>query len=155
MLKLPNLEPNLLWIYTCAQGCLRQLAAWDAKNAASFRKGLAANANRARKFIGLYKKYDNSTENPFKYANWRTGYKWWRQRTQKEAEAVAKTGDKSILGFRKNFERETMTAPLSAAAICAYAGLYGDECAAAVAHYDYSTLCICEFFQADVVDTLP
>ena len=155
MPKLSNLEPNLLWIYTCAQGCLRQLAAWDAKNAASFRKGLVANANRARKFIGLYKKYDNSTEDPFKYANWRTGYKWWNQKTQKDAEAVAKTGDKSILGFRKNFERETMTAPLSAAAICAYAGLHKDECAAAVAHYDYSTLCICEFFLADVVGTLP
>lgn len=58
------------------------------------------------------------------------------------------------LGNRKDFERRTMTAPLSAAAICAYAGLYRDECTAAIAHYDYSTICIGEFFQADVISSL-
>ena len=113
-----------------------------------------ANAERARKFIAAYREYDNSTEKPFKYVNWRTGYKWRIQKTQKEAEAVAYSGDRTVLGDRKDFERRTMTAPLSAAAICAYAGLYKDECAAAIAHYDYSTLCVSEFFQADVIDSL-
>ena len=60
----------------------------------------------------------------------------------------------AALGNRKDFERRTMTAPLSAAAICAYAGLYRDECTAAIAHYDYSTICISEFFQADVISSL-
>lgn len=60
----------------------------------------------------------------------------------------------AALGNHKDFERRTMTAPLSAAAICAYAGLYNDECAAVIAHYDYSTICISEFFQADVISSL-
>ena len=42
----------------------------------------------------------------------------------------------------------------AAAAICAYAGLYRDECAAAIAHYDYSTICLGEFFRADVIGSL-
>ena len=148
---LPSLEPGLLWIYVCAQGCLAQLAAWDAPRADIFRRGLEANADRARPFIGLFREYDNSTEHPFRYANWRTGYAWRTQATQKDAEAVAATGDKNVLGNRKFFERRTMTAPLSAAAICAYAGRYLGECRAAIAHYDYSTLCLSEFFLADIV----
>ena len=152
--KLRNLEPGLLWIYTCGQGCLARLAEWDKEHASSYRKGLVTNAERARKFIAAYRAYDNSTERPFKYANWRTGYKWRIQKTQKDAEAVAYSGDRAVLGDRKGFERRTMTAPLSAAAICAYAGLYKGECAAAIAHYDYSTLCVSEFFQADVIDSL-
>lgn len=148
--KLPHLEPHLLWIYVVAQGCLRELAELEPDEPA-FRKGLAANADRAAKFMKLGEKYDNSTEAPFRYANWRTGYKWWRQRTLKESDAVSRTGDKAVLGTRKNFERDTMTNPLAAAAICAFAGKNGGEIDTLLARYDWRTLNISEFFLAEVV----
>ena len=44
----------------------------------------------------------------------------------------------------------TMTSPLSAAAICAYAGRYGDEIRETLAHYDYSTPGVSEIFFAPV-----
>ena len=146
---LPNLEPGLLWIYVCAQGCLRELAMLEPDEQA-FKRGLKANAKRAAPFMALHKDYDNSTEVPFRYANWRTGYTWSEQKTIADSDRVASTGDKAILGTRKKFERAFMTAPLSAAAICALAGESPHEVAKTLAHYDYATLNLSEFFLAEV-----
>lgn len=146
---LPSLEPDLLWIYVCAQGCLRELAALEPGEEA-FARGLKANVRRAAPFMALHEKYDNSTETPFRYANWRMGYTWREQKTIAESDLVASTGDRAILGTRKSFERAYMTAPLSAAAICALAGESSREMAATLAHYDYSTLNLSEFFLAEL-----
>ena len=146
---LPNLEPDLLWIYVCAQGCLRELAMLEPGEQA-FARGLKANAKRAAPFMALRENYDNSTEVPFRYANWRTGYTWSEQRTIADSDRVSRTGDKTVLGTRKNFERAYMTAPLSAAAICALAGESPREVARTLAHYDYATLNLSEFFLAEL-----
>ena len=146
---LPNLEPDLLWIYVCAQGCLRELARLEPGEQA-FARGLKANAKRAAPFMALRENYDNSTEVPFRYANWRTGYTWREQKTIADSDRVSRTGDKAILGTRKNFERAYMTAPLSAAAICALAGESPREVARTLAHYDYATLNLSEFFLAEL-----
>ena len=149
-----DVEPSGMWIYVCAQGCLRALAdgETDAWRRRFFLAGLKVNAARASKFFGDAAKYDNSTERPFKYANWRTGYRWRDQPTQKEADAVAGTGDRKILGSRKWFERSHMTTPLSACAIVAFAGEARDRAAIeeVLRHYDYSTLNISEFFLAEL-----
>lgn len=143
-----------MWIYVCAQGCLRELAKMDRdwKRRSFFFKGLQANARRAAKFFGEAEKYDNSTERPFRYGNWRTGYRWEEQTTQEVANRVANSGDKRILGQRKEFERAGMTAPLSCCAVVGYAGNATDRAAIAgvIRRYDYSTLNICEFFLAEV-----
>ena len=150
--KLKNLEPHLLWIYVCAQGCLAELARLEPDEPA-FRQGLETNAERAKRFLPLSEKYDNSTESPFRYANWRTGYRWSRQKTIADSDRVSRTGDKSVLGSRKEFERDYMTAPLSAAAICAFAGAERESVAHALAHYDWSTLNLSEFFLSEVAST--
>ena len=87
---------------------------------------------------------------PFRYANWRSGYMWREQKTIADSDRVASTGDEAILGTRKKFERAYMTAPLSAAAICALAGESPQEVAKTLAHYDYATLNLSEFFLAEV-----
>ena len=60
------------------------------------------------------------------------------------------TGKKEILGTRKNVERDYMTAPLSAAAICAFAGTERAAFEKLLRHYDWSTFNISEFFLAEV-----
>lgn len=149
-LKKFNMEPNLLWIYTCQVAMLAELAQRESRYdvGARFRAGVERSADAARRFIAAYTNYSNVAERPFKYANWRTGYTWHEQKTQKDAEQVAYTGNGKILGNRKRYERDTMTAPLSAALICACARRYRDEVERAIAHYDYSTLAISEFFAA-------
>ena len=94
--------------------------------------------------------FSNKIERPFKYANWRTGYRWRPQKTQKEADEVQGTGNPAILGNRKRYERNTMTLPLSAAAVCAYAGVARDEVEHTLRSYDYSQINLCEFFLAEV-----
>lgn len=147
--KLPWIEPHLLWIYVAAQGCLKELSKLE-PDEPMFRAGLAANAARARCFLQLYEKYDNTTESPFRYGNWRNGYAWRPQKTLKESDAVSMTGKKEILGTRKNVERDYMTAPLSAAAICAFAGTERAAFEKLLRHYDWSTFNISEFFLAEV-----
>ena len=148
-----GIEPSGLWIYVVAQGCLRKLSEMDADPArrAKYVQGLRWNAARVRRFFGDRRKYDNSTEVPFRYANWRTGYKWEEQTTQAIAGRVANSGNLKILGTRKGFERAGMTAPLSACAIAAYSGdtRLRAEIADVLRHYDYATLNICEFFLAE------
>lgn len=147
-----KVEPDGMWIYVCAQGCLRKLLEMDGnpERRKCFRAGLRVNADRAAKFLALAAGYDNSTERPFKYANWRTGYKWEDQPTQAAAGRVAATGDRAILGTRKGFERHTMTTPLSCCAVMAFDGDASARNAIAqvLRHYDYSTLNISEFFIA-------
>ena len=139
-----------MWIYVCAQGCLARLAEMDPANAGFFREGLARNAARARKAMAGAAAFSNKIERPFKYANWRTGYRWRPQKTQKEADEVQGTGNPAILGKRKRYERNTMTLPLSAAAVCAYAGVARDEVEHTLRSYDYSQINLCEFFLAEV-----
>lgn len=145
-----KMEPHLFWIYTPASLALRELANREEEPmaAAKFRAGLDKGAVAASRFVLAAKDYPNTSEHPFKYANWRQGWIWRPQSTQKEAEAVAGDGNPEVLGTRKELERRTMTAPLAAAVICACAGRNAAEIAAAVTHYDYSTPSLCEFFLA-------
>lgn len=151
-----KMEPHLLWIYTPASLALRALAAReeDPCAAAKYRAGLDLSAEAARPFMEAAKTYPNTAERPFKYANWREGWNWRPQRTQKEAEAVAADGNQEVLGTRKELERCTMTAPLSAAVICACAGKTVGEIAETIARYDYSTPSLCEFFLAPLAAEL-
>lgn len=147
--KLPWLEPHLLWIYVTAQGCLKELSLLEPDEPA-YRAGLRANATRAAKSLNLYEKYDNSTEKPFRYGNWRTGYAWRPQQTLAESDQVSRTGKKEILGTRKSFERDYMTAPLSAAAICAFAGTERATLEKMLVRFDWETFNVSEFFLAEV-----
>lgn len=145
-------EGDGMWIYVCAQGCLKDLVRMepDAVVQARYRRGLVYNAERARRFLAKAKAYDNRTERPFKYANWRTGYAWRDQLTQTAAGQVAGSGNRKILGTRKGYERGHVTTPLSAAAVCAFAGIGQEDVANAIAHYDFREISICEFFLAEV-----
>lgn len=149
-----QLEPGLLWIYVGAQATLAKLAEMetDEKVRASYRAGLDLNAKRALKFIDTSSRFNNENTLPFAYANWRTGYHWEPQKTQADAGRVSSSGKKEILGDRKNFERSSVTTPLSAAAIVALAGEgFGRQTIEdAISHYDYSKINLCEFFLAEV-----
>ena len=143
-------EGDTMWIYATAQGCLSELARMerDKAYAERYRRGLAYNAGRALPFLARAQKYDNKKEIPFKYANWRTGYKWQPQPDQKTAVRVAYSGIPGILGNRKSHERHFMTTPCTAIAVCGYAGVYRDQVAKAIAHYDFDEINLCEFFFA-------
>ena len=147
-----NVRPNYYWIYTAQVVALSELARRERRHdvASRFLRGIERCADAAHGTIAACTNYTNVAERPFKYANWRTGYRWREQRTQKDAERVAYTGDPKILGNRKQFERDTMTAPLSAALLCACAHKYRDEAERAFLHYDYPTLSISEFFAASL-----
>jgi len=149
-----SVERGGMWIYVCAQGCLRELSRMDddSLRRAAFVKGLNANARRALKHTAPAAKYDNSVERPFRYANWRNGYRWMAQPTQGLAEKVASSGDRVVLGGRKDFERHKMSVPLACCAVAAFAGCEDDREAIArvIRHFDYSTLNISEFFLAEV-----
>ena len=144
------LKPSRTWIYVSNVDCLAQLAAReeDPSAAARYREGLVRSAQAVRGFLAAAKDYPNTAERPFRYANWRTGWRWREQRTQKDAEAVAWQGNWDVLGTRKDLERRTLTTPLAAAAICAFAGTCGDEVDGVLAAYDYSTASISEFYLA-------
>lgn len=150
--RLFRVEPIQLWIYVCAQGCLAELAAReeDSAAAARYREGLEKGGEWARSFMADCVNYKNDAERPFRFANWREGYEWREQKTQKDADDVSKLRKREVIGHRKDFEHRMMTAPLSAAAICAYAGKYGDEVRRTIAHYDYSTPGLSTIFIATV-----
>ena len=145
-----KMEPHLLWIYTHQVASLAILAEREDRPevAARYRRGVEACADAARRFMAAHTNYSNVAERPFKYANWRTGYAWREQATQEDAEQVANTAKREILGTRKDYERDTMTNPLAAALMCAAARKHGDEVARVLRHYDYSTPAISEFFLA-------
>lgn len=149
-----RVEIDGMWIYVTASGCLRRLSEADGDPArrAKYREGLRINAGRARKFFDMSKKYDNSTETPFRYANWRAGYSWREQKTQGDCSKVAATGKKEVLGTRKEFERLWVTAPLASCAVAAFSGdaSLRPALAEVIRRYDYSTICLSEFFLAEV-----
>lgn len=143
-----------VWIYVAAQGCLAELVRMekDPEISSRYRKGLMYNAERAKRCGLLWRapKYDNRMERPFRFANWRTGYKWRDQPTEADANKVAMSGDKNILGNRREHERDFMTMPLSAASVCGYAGQYREEIERVIACYDFNEVNLCEFFLAEV-----
>ena len=143
-----------VWIYLSSAQALQRLIEMEGNpsDRARMRTGFLRYAERVAPLMKNRAKYANTTERPFKYANWRTGYRWREQKTQKEAEAVAASGKKEILGTRKGYERNYMANPLAAAAVCALQGdaKFRDEILATLRHYDYSTPNISEFFHAAI-----
>jgi len=116
------------------------------------KSGLLHYAERVAPQMKLCLKYDNAKVRPFKYANWREGYNWRPQKTQKEAESVSYSAKREVLGDRKEHERDFMSIPLAAAAVCALADRdkYHDAILATLRHYDYATPNISEFFHAAI-----
>ena len=143
-----------VWIYLSSAQALKRLIEMEENpsDRARMKTGFLRYAERVAPLMKKRAKYENTTERPFKYANWRTGYAWRVQKTQKEAEAVAFSGKKEILGNRKAYERDYMANPLAAAAVCALQGdaKFHDEILATLRHYDYSTPNISEFFHAAI-----
>ncbi len=141
-----------VWIYLAAQGCLAELHRMETNPAvkAKYRLGLDRTADAVRPTMEWSEEWRNTREEPFRYANWRTGYRWKEQKTHREAVEVACTGNPEVLGTRKDLERRQVSCPLSAAAICAYAGKYRGEIAETLCRYDYSTVNISEFFAAEI-----
>lgn len=141
-----------VWIYVAAQGCLAELHRLESDPVvkAKYRLGLDRTAEAVRRTMAWSRDWRNTREVPFRYANWRTGYRWKEQKTHRDALGVAGSGNPEILGTRKELERRQVSCPLSAAAICAYAGRYRDEVERTLCRYDYSTVNISEFFHAEI-----
>jgi hypothetical protein len=151
---IPHLEESQMWIYVGCQGSLARLIAMERDETVCrhYRTGLAQNAADARAQLAGYRAFDSRDTQVFGHAEWRAGYpEWFPQKTQADAERLARTGDQKKLGTRKAYERRTMRNPLAAAAIVARAGDEGDrgEIGRAVAHYDYGRLNMAEFFFAE------
>ncbi len=146
------MEPDQLWIYAGSTESLEELAEReeDPNAARLYRQGLANGAKWALPFIAGYRQWDNRAERPFGFANWRKGYRWREQKTQKDAAQVAEAAIWEVLGRRKSFERRYLTTPLAAAAICAMGDGDRDAIRRAIASYDYATPNISEFFYAVV-----
>ena len=143
-----------VWIYlSTAEAMARLIEMEDDPSArARMKKGFLHYVERVAPLMKDRAKYANTTERPFRYANWRTGYAWRPQKTQKEAESVARSGKREILGARKDYERNGMANPLAAAAVCALQGdaKFRDEVLATLGHFDYSTPNVSEFFHAAI-----
>jgi len=148
-----EMEPLQFWIYVGAQEAVAALSAReeDPKAAAAYREGLRKGATWAKPFVETAFAYDNRAVRPFGYANWRQGWKWREQKTQKDAEAVSQLSVREVLGNRKNYERRYVTTPLAAAVISALGGAdYRETVERVLCHYDYTTPNISEFFLAAV-----
>ncbi len=145
---------DCVWIYVASAQMLARLIGLEdnAADGERMRKGLLHYAERVAPLMELRSKYDNEKVRPFKYANWREGYNWRPQKTQKEAVAVAYSPKREVLGNRKGHERNFMSVPLAAAAVCALADRdrYRDAILATLRHYDYATPNISEFFHAAI-----
>lgn len=146
---------SCVWIYLSSAQTLERLIRYEtnAVHRKKMEKGFRNFASRIAPLMKNRAAYDNSIqERPFKYANWRTGYKWQEQKTQKDAQKVAFSPIREILGNRKAYERNGMANPLTSAAICALQGdeRFKDEIVATLLHYDYSTPNISEFFHAAI-----
>ena len=143
-----------VWIYVSSAQALARLIELEEDLAVRMRlkRGLLRYAERCAPLMKNRVQYANTTERPFRYANWRTGYAWRVQKTKEDAEFVAASGKREILGVRKDYERNGMSLPLAAAAVCALSGdvRYLDEIRATLRHYDYSTPSISEFFHAAI-----
>jgi hypothetical protein len=152
--EIKNIDHGSLWIYVSSQGGLARLADWETDETAraQYRAGLAVNARGALAVIDTYKTFDNSDTKVFGHARWREAYPaWFPQKTQADAERMALTGDRKILGERKHYEASRMRNPLAAAALIALAGHrdgFGPV-RRAICHYDYAKLHMAEFFFAE------
>jgi hypothetical protein len=145
---------DCVWIYVASAQMLARLIELEdnAADVERMRKGLLHYAERVAPLMELRSKYDNEMVRPFKYANWREGYNWHPQKTQKEAVSVAYSPKREVLGNRKEHERSFMSVPLAAAAVCALADRdrYRAAVLATLRHYDYDTPNISEFFHAAI-----
>ena len=145
---------DCVWIYVASAQMLARLIEMEevASDKERMRKGLLHYAERVAPLMELRSKYDNAKVRPFKYANWREGYNWRPQKTQKDAQSVAGSSKPEVLGNRKGHERMFMSVPLAAAAVCALADRdrYRDAILATLRHYDYGTPNISEFFHAAI-----
>jgi hypothetical protein len=152
--EIANIQQWQLWIYVSSQGGLARLAEWETDEHArsQYRAGLAVNARGALGAIETYKTFDNNDTKTFGHARWREAYPaWFPQKTQSDAEKMASTGDRKILGDRKHYEAGRMRNPLAAAAIIALGG-YEDgfePVRQTICHYDYARLNMAEFFFAE------
>ena len=152
--QIKHIDRSQLWIYVSSQGGLAWLAGaeTDAAVRAQFRAGLDANARGALAVIGDYRTFDNSDAKLFGHARWREAYPgWFPQQTQADAERLASTGDRSVLGERKSYEAQRMRNPLAAAALIALAGYQDGQASVreAICHYDYTRLNMAELFFAE------
>lgn len=152
--QIKNIDQSLLWIYVSSQGSFARLADTEtnAEVKAAYRTGLAINARGALAVMDGYSKFDNNDTKVFGHARWQEGYPgWFPQKTQADAEKVAYSGDKTILGERKSYEASRMRNPLAAAALIALAGYQEgfESVRRAISHYDYSKLNMAEFFFAE------
>lgn len=152
--EIKNIEQGQLWIYVSSQGGLARLAEMEESESvrSCYRAGLAINARGAFAVIDTFKTFDNADTKVFGHARWREGYPAWvPQKTQADAERLASTGDRKVLGERKGYERDRMRNPLAAAALIALAG-YRDgfeSVRQAICHYDYAKLNMAELFFAE------
>ena len=152
--QIKNIDRGQLWIYVSSQGGLAELVEMETDEAirAQYRAGLAINARGALAVIGTYKTFDNHDTKVFGHARWREGYPaWFPQKTQADAEKMASTRDRKVLGERKSYEASRMRNPLAAAALIALAGYRDgfDSVRKAIRHYDYAKLNMAEFFFAE------
>ena len=152
--QIPNIDQNQLWIYVSSQGAFAWLAKVETDPAvqAQYRAGLSINARGAAAVIGDYRKFDNNDAKVFGHARWQEGYPGlFLQKTQADAEKMANSRDKNILGERKGYETSRMRNPLAAAALIAFAGDKEgfDSVRQAICHYDYTRLNMAEFFFAE------
>lgn len=152
--QIKNIDRGQLWIYVSSQGSLAVLANLETEPTvqAQYRAGLTVNAQGALAVIGAYASFDNTDTKVFGHANWREGYPgWFPQKTQAEAEQLASTGDRKVLGARKGYEQERMRNPLAAAAIISLGGYQTGYpmVRQAICHYDYGRLNMAEFFFAE------
>jgi len=141
-----------VWIYVAAQGCLAELHRLETDPAvkAKYRLGLDRTADAVLPTLAWSEAWRNTREVPFRYANWRTGYRWKEQKTRHDALGVAGSGRVEILGTRKDLERRQVSCPLAAAAICTYAGRHRAAVEKTLCRYDYTTVNISEFFTAEI-----
>ncbi|HBL44169.1 MAG TPA: hypothetical protein DDZ90_12325, partial [Planctomycetaceae bacterium] len=71
-----------------------------------YRTGLKLNAAQALESLKAYQKFDNQDTKVFGNADWRAVYTtWFPQKTQADAERLARTGDKDKRGKRKSYEQ--------------------------------------------------
>lgn len=152
--QIKNIDRGLLWIYVSSQGGLAELVKMETDKAvrAQYRAGLVINARGALAVIGTYRTFDNRDTKVFGHARWREGYPaWFPQKTQADAEKMASTRDRKVLGERKSYEASRMRNPLAAAALIALAGYRDgfDSVRQAVCHYDYAKLNMAEFSFAE------
>ncbi|WP_339683444.1 hypothetical protein [Gimesia maris] len=149
-----HIDTHQLWIYVGSQASLAQLVAMetDEKLRALYQTGLKLNATQALESLKAYSKFDNQETKVFGNADWRAVYNtWFPQKTQADAERLARTGNKTLRGERKSYEQAWMQNPLAAAAIVALAddGSHRNNIEAAINHYDYSKLNMATFFFAE------